>query len=69
MDGLPFPGHVIDLPLNVLQQRERKVLRPRFEVYGRDGQLLLLRPVYPYEEERLLNEELLSLLRYAGEGG
>lgn len=66
MDGHPFAGHVLHLPLEVLQQRGQKVRRPRFEVYGHDGQLLLLRPVYPYEEERLLFEELLSLLRFVG---
>lgn len=66
MNGQPFPGRVLDLPLHTLKQSELKVRRPRFEVYGRDGQLLLLRPVYPYEEERLLYEELLNLLRFAG---
>ena len=65
MAGLPFPGHVVDLPLHVLEQGERKVARPRFEVYAEDGRLLLLRPVYPYEEERRLVEEVLSLLRYS----
>lgn len=64
MAGLPFPGAVVDLPLNVLQSR-RKVPRPRFEVYAEDGRLLLLRPVHPYEEERRLVEEVLSLLRYS----
>lgn len=65
MAGLPFPGDVVDLPLNVLDQSVGKVARPRFEVYAEDGRLLLLRPVYPYEEERRLIEEVLSLVRYA----
>lgn len=67
MGGLPFPGRVVDLPLYVLEQSRTKVARPRFEVYGPQGQLLLLRPVYPYEEQRLLHEEILSLLRYVEE--
>lgn len=65
MDGLPFPGHVVDLPLHALEAAGRKVARPRLEVYGRDGRLLLLRPVNPWEEERLMVEEVLGLLRYA----
>lgn len=65
MAGLPFPGAVVDLPLHVLEQTGRKVARPRFEVYGDDGRLLLLRPVYPYEEGRKLVDEILSLLRYS----
>lgn len=64
MDGLPFPGHVVDLPLHALEEVGRKVERPRLEVYGRDGRLLLLRPVNPWEEERLLVQEVLGLLRY-----
>ncbi len=65
MAGLPFPGVVVDLPLHVLEQSGRKVARPRFEVYGDDGRLLLLRPVYPYEEEHELVDEIVSLLRYS----
>lgn len=66
MNGQPFPGHVVQSPLHVLRQSDRKVRRPRFEVYDRDGRLVLLRPVYSYEEERLLYEELASLLRFVG---
>ena len=67
MNGLPFPGHIIHLPLNVVEQSRRKVARPRLEVYSSEGQLLLLRPVSPHEEQRLLYEEILGLLRYTAE--
>ena len=65
MAGLPFPGDVLQVRQNVLRNENGKVRRPRLEVYGMNGDLLLLRPVYAHEEERLLYEEMVGLTRYS----